>query len=104
MTTPLIRKRASASRPSVEWDDDDFDVLEDGVVVGRILRRWSLQRMRRGFGVSLTATIATAHQSIGRRRVRRRWRRSLRDGDSNMGPCVSLIYFCRCLLSYSRWR
>jgi hypothetical protein len=36
MTRPLILKRASASRPSVEWDDDDFDVLEDGVVVGRI--------------------------------------------------------------------
>jgi hypothetical protein len=33
---PLILKRASASRPSGEWDDDDYDVLADGVVVGRI--------------------------------------------------------------------
>jgi hypothetical protein len=32
----LILKRASASRPSGEWNDDDFDVLADGVVVGRI--------------------------------------------------------------------
>jgi len=32
----LILKRASASCPSGEWDDDDFDVLADGVVVGRI--------------------------------------------------------------------
>jgi hypothetical protein len=32
----LILKRASASRPSGDWDDDDFDVLADGVVVGRI--------------------------------------------------------------------
>jgi hypothetical protein len=32
----LILKRASASRPSGEWDDDDYDVLADGVVVGRI--------------------------------------------------------------------
>src|SRR6202040_2323538 len=32
----LTLKRASASRPSGEWDDDDFDVLADGVVVGRI--------------------------------------------------------------------
>jgi hypothetical protein len=32
----LILKRASASRPSGEWNDDDFDVLTDGVVVGRI--------------------------------------------------------------------
>jgi hypothetical protein len=34
----LILKRASASRPSGEWNDDDFDVLVDGVVVGRILK------------------------------------------------------------------
>jgi hypothetical protein len=26
--------RASTSRPSGEWNDDDFDVLADGVVVG----------------------------------------------------------------------
>jgi hypothetical protein len=32
----LILKRASASRSSGEWRDDDFDVLEDGVVIGRI--------------------------------------------------------------------
>jgi hypothetical protein len=29
----LILKRESASRPSGEWDDDDYDVLADGVVV-----------------------------------------------------------------------
>jgi hypothetical protein len=34
----LILKRASASRPSGEWSDDDFDVLCDGVVVGRIMK------------------------------------------------------------------
>jgi hypothetical protein len=34
--TPLILKRASASRSSGQWSDDDYDVLEDGVVVGRI--------------------------------------------------------------------
>jgi hypothetical protein len=32
----LILKRASASRPSGQWDDDDFDVLCNGEVVGRI--------------------------------------------------------------------
>jgi hypothetical protein len=31
--TGLILKRASASRPSGEWNDDDFDVLADGKVV-----------------------------------------------------------------------
>jgi hypothetical protein len=33
---PLILKRATASRPSGQWRDDDYDVLENGVVVGRI--------------------------------------------------------------------
>jgi hypothetical protein len=32
----LILKSASASRPSGEWSDDDYDVISDGVVVGRI--------------------------------------------------------------------
>jgi hypothetical protein len=32
----LILKCASASRPP--WNDDDFDVLADGVVVGRIMK------------------------------------------------------------------
>jgi hypothetical protein len=35
---PLILKRASASRPSGQWSDDDYDVLEDRVVVGRIFK------------------------------------------------------------------
>jgi hypothetical protein len=34
----LVLKRASASRPSGEWNDNDFDVLADGVVVGRIFK------------------------------------------------------------------
>jgi hypothetical protein len=35
----LILKRASASRSSGEWnDDDDYDVLANGAVVGRIFK------------------------------------------------------------------
>ena len=34
----LMLKRASASRPSGEWKEDDYDVLADGIVVGRIFR------------------------------------------------------------------
>jgi hypothetical protein len=34
----LVLKRASTSRPSGEWNDDDFDVLADGAVVGHILK------------------------------------------------------------------
>jgi hypothetical protein len=34
----LILKHASASRPSGEWSDDDYDVLADGAVVGRVMK------------------------------------------------------------------
>jgi hypothetical protein len=34
----LILKRASASRSSGHWSDDDFDVLSSGGVVGRIFK------------------------------------------------------------------
>jgi len=34
----LILKRASTSRPSGEWSDDDYDVLANSVVVGRIMK------------------------------------------------------------------
>jgi hypothetical protein len=36
--TVLLLKRASASRPSGGWDDDNFDMLADGVVVGPIFK------------------------------------------------------------------
>jgi hypothetical protein len=36
--TALLLKRASASRPSGECNADDFDVLADSVVVGRIFK------------------------------------------------------------------
>jgi len=36
--TQLILKRASASRLSGLSNDDDYDVVADGVVVGRIMR------------------------------------------------------------------
>ena len=41
----LLLKRAALSRPSGEWNDDDFDVLAAGIVVGRIMKRragWAL--------------------------------------------------------------
>jgi hypothetical protein len=34
----LLLKRAAASRPSGEWNEDDFDVIANGVVVGRIFK------------------------------------------------------------------
>jgi hypothetical protein len=35
-TKSLVLKRGSASRSSGQWRDDDYDALEDGIVVGRI--------------------------------------------------------------------
>ena len=34
----LVLKRAATSRLSDEWNNDDFDVLADGVIVGRIFK------------------------------------------------------------------
>ena len=34
----VVLKRASASRLSGEWSDDDYDVLAEGIVVGRIMK------------------------------------------------------------------
>jgi hypothetical protein len=34
----LTLKRASASRVSGEWNHDDYDVLANGMVVGRIMK------------------------------------------------------------------
>jgi hypothetical protein len=34
----LLLKRAALSRPSGEWNDDDFDVVTDGVVVAHIMK------------------------------------------------------------------
>jgi hypothetical protein len=36
--TQLTLKRASISRPSGEWNDDDYDPLANGVVVGRTMK------------------------------------------------------------------
>src|SRR5436190_19957902 len=41
MTAPLILKRVLASRSSRECKDEDYDVLADGKVIGRILEEGS---------------------------------------------------------------
>ena len=52
----LILKRASVSRPSGEWSDDDYDVLCDGVVVGRIMKAAAVP-----VGMSWMWTLAYGH-------------------------------------------
>ena len=59
MVQSLILKRASTSRLSGEWNEDDYDVLTDGgVVVGRIFKVRAAPG-RRGCGHSLSG-ITTA--------------------------------------------
>jgi hypothetical protein len=52
----LILKRAAVSRVSGEWNDDDFDVLADGVVVGRIMKAAAAP-----VGSAWTWTLAFGH-------------------------------------------
>jgi len=44
MTAGLILKRASTSRPSDQWRDDDYDVLENGVKRNTVRRVARLHR------------------------------------------------------------
>ena len=52
----LVLNRASTSRSSGEWNDDDFDVLADGVVVGRIMKAAAVP-----VGMSWMWTLAFGH-------------------------------------------
>jgi hypothetical protein len=77
--TQLVLKRASASRPSGEWSDDDYDVLADGVVVGRIMRASAARE-----GMPWLWTLAFGHHTHGYAATReeamaafgKSWRRS----------------------------
>jgi hypothetical protein len=56
--TALILKRAKCSRADGQWQDEDYDVLADGKVVGRILEegsRFGPPELR--WGWSITAIV-----------------------------------------------
>jgi hypothetical protein len=54
----LILKRASASASSGQWKDEDYDVLADGKVVGRILESGSeFEPPELRWGWSITAIV-----------------------------------------------
>ena len=61
----LILKRASASRPSSEWNDDDYDVIADGAVVGRILKVHAAEdrTLTHGYAATREAAMATFAKS-----------------------------------------
>jgi hypothetical protein len=84
----LILKRARAWRPSGQWNDD-FDVLADGIVVGRIMKvhaapedapwMWTLafghhEDRTPTHGYESTREAAMGRLSATRRRGKPRWR------------------------------
>src|SRR5262245_12465014 len=80
----LVLKRASASRSSGEWNDDDFDVLADGDVVGRIFKVHAAP-----VRTPWMWTLAFGHHEDRTdtrlcRDARPRWRRSPRAGGGSM--------------------
>jgi hypothetical protein len=77
----LILKRASLPRPSGEWSDDDYDVLADGVVVGRIMKAAAKSP-------DASWLWAARRRTATRRRARQRWPRSPRVGGGSKGPCA----------------
>ena len=72
--TALILKRPALSRPPGEWNDDDFDVLADGAVVGP---HHEGARRAGGFAVDVDSPMKTPRRRTATsRRARPRWRPS----------------------------
>jgi hypothetical protein len=85
----LILKRASASRPSGEWNDDDYDVLADGAVVGRIFKANAAPVGEPWMWTLAVGTTKTALQPTAvRRRAKPRWLRLRRVGGANNSVCA----------------
>jgi hypothetical protein len=82
----LLLKRASDSRPSGEWNDDDYDVLAGGVVVGHIFKLNAAP-----VGQPWMWTLAFEHHegthshTAMQRRARQRWQRLRRVGGGSDG-------------------
>jgi len=77
----LTLKRASVSRPSGQWNDDDYDVLADATVVGRIMKVHAAPEARRGYGRSPLDIMKIARRRTATSRCARpRWRRLRRAG------------------------
>jgi hypothetical protein len=73
----LILKRASAIRITGEWGEDDYDVLADGVVVGRIVKAAASPVGKFWMWTVLFGTTRTAHRPPAMsRRARLRWSRA----------------------------
>jgi hypothetical protein len=93
----LTLKRASASRPSGRWSDDDFDVLSNGTVVGRILKIHAAPvRKPLDVDVSHRASRRPPHRRTATsRRAKLRCRRSKLAGRMRGGCGLRSLSYCR---------
>src|SRR5262245_6195660 len=79
----LILKRAKVSRPFGQWRDDDYEVICEGAVVGRVSCRRPRRKIGTGCGRLPTATTKTAHRRTATSR------REGRDGGVRHGGASS---------------
>jgi hypothetical protein len=80
--TSLLLKRASASRSSGEWSESDYDVLADGVVIGRIMRAAAALEGMPWIWTLIFGYHEDRSPTHGPR-ARPRWRRSRRAGGAS---------------------
>jgi hypothetical protein len=78
----LITTNSSTSRlrPNLNVISDDYDVLDNGVVVGRIFISPAAPQDRPWMWARATMVISDLPHTDTSRRARRRWRRSQRVG------------------------
>jgi hypothetical protein len=70
----LTLKRAATSRPSGTWYDDDFDVLCNGEIVGRIMKAAAAPVGQPWLWTLVLFTKAARRRTAMSRHARLRWR------------------------------
>jgi hypothetical protein len=93
--SPLILKRAKVSRPSGQWRDDDYHVICEGSVVGRVfLSPAAPQYRHRMWTLGYAITQAARRRTDTSRLAKPRWPRSPRAGAAKQraGKVVVLVF------------
>jgi hypothetical protein len=90
MAQSLILTRANLSRRSGQWREDDYDVLENGVVAAAFSSSMlSDLKAAPGCGRAGITATSNAQRTAMSRRASRRWRRSRNHGTGILGCYVS---------------
>jgi hypothetical protein len=90
----LMLKRAALSRPSGEWNDDDYDVLANAEVVGGIFKANAAPVGSPWMWTFIFLTMRAALQrTTTPQRARLRWQHSLRAGGGNSGPAAGVKWW-----------